>query len=298
MHRHSLRPRRERIPRPRPEGWGFDMTVCIAALSRQDNVVITVSDMMLSDDWTSHETDAMKLNPIGPKNRWVCLYSGDPTMRHKVIIEHLASCFAENGDDTAEGVSRAVERSFRDTLKAEIEGRALSRFGLDRQAFLERGLEFFGPKEFSRLLGKVEGAELGTDFLVAGWESNGIFRLFSVRDPGVTEHHDQIAYHAIGTGSVQADGYLCGTYYRDLSAPELVYRLCEAKFVSEAAPSVGKRTLVWLLHKDGSHSMFPPEEVEKLRQISQQERFKVPPEAVKIAEVGLGRRHKIPWATG
>ncbi len=37
------------------------MTVCIRALSRPDNVIVTASDMMLSDEITSHEAGAMKL---------------------------------------------------------------------------------------------------------------------------------------------------------------------------------------------------------------------------------------------
>src|SRR2546422_940319 len=134
----DLRPFSWRHGRLRPEDWGPGMTLCIAALSRRDEMFITVSDMMLSTEWTSAETLATKLNPVGPKNRWLCMFSGSPTVRHKAVIERLARCLAPEGDDTAAGVAAGLEVAFRETLKEKIEGELLSRFGLDRETFFRR----------------------------------------------------------------------------------------------------------------------------------------------------------------
>jgi hypothetical protein len=279
------------------------MTVCIAALSRPQNVIVAVSDLMLSDEVSSHEGDAMKFNPIGPANRWLAMFAGDPTVRQKVVNERMGSFIDKQSgkDATSRDVADAFEAAFADALREKAERLVLNRYGIDTAQFLREGRAMFGRREFASLHRRLRAVELETDFLVAGWEKDGLFRMFTVHDPGTTIYHDPLGFCAIGTGAPQADGYLCGAYYRDLSAPELVYRLCEAKFRAESAPTVGRRTVVWLLYRDPQpptgkrHFLFPVEKVGDLRTIFEQTRWAFPQNAVEIAATSITGAHPVPW---
>jgi len=152
-----------------------------------------------------------------------------------------------------------MERAFREALKRKIEGEILSPYGLDRATFLRRGRGWFGDEEFVRLLYQINAARLETSFLVVGFEPNENPRIFCVEDPGVWNQYESLGFHAIGTGWVRAVGSLYTTYDTDLTTDELIYRVCEAKFLSESAAGVGKRTIIDVINRDGKHEGLYPE---------------------------------------
>lgn len=215
-----------------------------------------------------------------------------------------ASLEASGGDGTSRSVVTAFEGAFRDVLKAKVEGEVLSPFGIDRGTLLKRGLRYLGEEQFSKVLAEVRAAQLETDFLVAGWESSGVFRMFSVSDPGVASYHDPLGFHCIGAGTLAASGYLCGAYHMTMSTEELVYRLCEAKFIGESAPGVGRQTLVWIVEpqREASgeyayrHSVIIAKHVEAIRIVSEQHRHRVPDPGVAAVTDALTKLHRLPWS--
>jgi 20S proteasome alpha/beta subunit len=79
-------------------------------------------------------------------------------------------------------------------------------------------------------------------------------------------YHQRAGFHAIGTGSDLADAALVRTYERDLTVDEMIYRVCEAKFIGEAASGVGERTYIVTLDKTGAHRGVKfPKQVEPIR---------------------------------
>jgi hypothetical protein len=209
------------------------MTLCVAAFSFRDRTFVTVSDLMLSTDYMSAESSSTKINPISSSGRWICIFAGSPSIYGGTLdrIRGLLVGGAENGKN----VRAAAEKAFREELNHKIEGELLSPFGLSRKEFLEGGKEYFGSEEFQRILYQLNAIRLDTSFIIAGFDENGTPHLFSIADPGITENHLHLGFHAIGTGWLRCAGSLYGTYESDLSTPDLIYRLCEAKFLSEWA---------------------------------------------------------------
>jgi hypothetical protein len=272
------------------------MTVCIAAISYKDQCIVTASDFMLSLDWASKDTQTIKLQPLCPSGRWVAMFSGNPTVDAHVI-KVASDTISSTGKETSADVVKAVEKAFRDELKRKIEGELLSPYGLDRDTFLREGFAGLGEHHFNRLASEIASVRLDTSFLIAGYEpDNGAPKLISAADPGTHEYHNSLGFCAIGAGWAQALGSLYNTYKPDLSRDDLIYRICEAKFLSESALGVGKRTVVLIVAPDGSHKGLYPEFVEPIREIwLRQGRPPVPQDFYTKVK---GTIHEIKWSKG
>ncbi len=265
------------------------MTLCIAAIS--DNDIVTVSDLMLSTPYMSMEAMTAKVWPMGPRAGWLHMFAGSPSVRRRVI-DHIDSALETGGDETTEAVRRAVEAACRDVLREKIEADVLGVYGLDRETFLRNGRAYFGAEEFSRILSKMQAVSLETEFLVGGWEHHpdgSMPRLFSVQDGQQAEHHDALGFHAIGSGWVRALGALYGTFERHAPTAEVIYQLCEAKFLGESASGVGKLTVVMCLSRDGECRMMEPPEVEGLRKIVEARKPQIPSAATELITQSLGK---------
>ncbi len=287
-------------PRPlRRSEWGYDMTLCIAAIGQHKDgpMIVTASDLMLSDTYYgfSTETLALKFDPLGPARRWIAMFSGSPTVRRHVV-DRAEALLNPSNDDTLDVIVAAMETAYRDELKRKQEGEVLSQIGLDRERFL-RSRGKLGQDEFSRLLNRIEAVNLDTDFLVAGWEADGVPRIFSVHHPGIATQHDSLGFYAIGSGWLPAMGSLYRTYDRYLSPADLVFRVCEAKFLGETAPGVGKFTVVYTIRNGGTHKIYSPDHVRQIRDFcAPGSTPSVPDQAREIAKAGLPLGHPIKWA--
>jgi hypothetical protein len=158
---------------------------------------------------------------------------------------------------------------------------------------LEQGKNYFGDEQFTRLLYELNAINLDTHFIIAGFELDGAPHLFSVVDPGISEDHLSLGFHAIGTGSPRCVGALFGTYDSSLSIVDLIYRLCEAKFLGESAMGVGKKTFVDVFSSDGIHQGLVPDLVEPIRAIWQKEGLPPMPASAR-AEISRSL-HTIGW---
>jgi hypothetical protein len=270
------------------------MTVCIAAISRKDNRIVTASDFMLSNEYMSADTRTIKGEPVGRSGKWLAMFSGNPSVQ-AVVLKLANENLSADKSETSTEVLAAIENAFRETLKRKIDAELLSPYGIDRETFLQRGQAWLGEREFSDLLYQLRTTRLETSFLVAGFEPNQQPRIFSVTDPGVSQSHDSIGFHAIGSGNLRALGSLFTTYDYDaeLTTDQLVYRVCEAKFLSESALGVGKRTIINIVDSDGKHEGLFPELVDKVRNIwSQKGRPPIPDEGLRVIQQS---RHEIRW---
>jgi hypothetical protein len=165
---------------------------------------------------------------------------------------------------------------------------------MSRDDFLEHGRAYLGEPEFLRWLAKVEEATLGTTFLVAGVEPTGVVRMFSVENPGVVHYWDRLGYHAIGSGDVLAIASLHRTFKFGLSLADTIYRLCEAKFLGEAAHGVGTHTVVEVVYANGTCQIMWQPDVEALRPIWRQHGMPPVPEAARH-EIGQRLRVANGW---
>lgn len=275
-------------------GWGVEMTLCIAAVSRigPRAQIVTVSDLMLSNDYMSIETGVSKVESLTPSRSWLMMFAGSPTPIASLkqgIKDRL-----QGNPETEMAVRAAAEETYREEVKRKIEGDILSPFGINRETFLRRGRAWFGDQQFNRLVYEIADCKLGVDLIIAGFEPNGWPRIFSISDPGTYESHERTGFYAVGTGSIRAIGSLYTNYDPLLTKSELVYRICEAKFLGEMANGVGKRTVVYTLAANGEYEQIIPVDIEqKIRPVWEQKgKPPVPPEVLPEIDKVL---HKIQW---
>src|SRR5213082_197212 len=73
---------------PMPDRWGQDMTLCIAAVSYLQTLqheIVIAGDFLLSTEEWSTETWATKIESISDAHRWFAMFSGDPTVWHRML---------------------------------------------------------------------------------------------------------------------------------------------------------------------------------------------------------------------
>jgi hypothetical protein len=236
------------------------MTLCIAAVARSSNTIVCVSDYMLSSDTHSIEGALSKLAWLN-HGKWLQLFSGDPS--HNLSVLEKVQTHLHGKPEDRETIRRAYEKMFQKELREKIEAQLLSPIGMTRDEFLVHGRERIGDEQFSRILYQIQHFGLQTEFLVAGFDGNAPV-LLSISDPGTAYIRDALSFHAIGCGAPLAEAYLMTLPFDPFDPlDEIVYRVCVAKFRSEAAPGVGRRTTLATLDKDGTLRRYLSSEWEK-----------------------------------
>lgn len=242
------------------------MTVCIAAIpvaGPRDTCIVTVSDMMLSNDVSSVEVATFKCKPLGASKHWWCMYSGDPSEYEELerrTNSHLSKLSPQALDVAA--VMAAVESAYDETICHHIEAKILRPFRMRVDQFFASGLKKFGESYFRELSQECRNVSLGTDLLVVGFDSSGPHVFAAEKDFASGAHfctsYDQIGFHAIGAGASAAIGNLLShQFFRMKTRDEVVYHICEAALAARTARSVGEIANVIVFNPDGTESDFP-----------------------------------------
>jgi hypothetical protein len=244
------------------------MTLCIAAIAKRDKRIVTVSDHMLTVESISMTADVFstsKVTLIGSGRRWISLFAGETSVAAK--INSAVSVSLGNAIPTAAQVQATYKHEVREALKEKMENEFLSIYGMSRDQFVEKGRAAFGDEEFTKMKDQMRKFHLGTDFLVGGFDENGRTYLFSVNHPGVITSHEQLGFHAVGTGDLLANASLFFNFIYANSLAEVVYRLAEAKFRGEAAPGVGKATTICILGGDKGVQILPSSHIAEFERL-------------------------------
>ena len=122
--------------------------------------------------------------------------------------------------------------------------------GLDINSFREKGREKLGDSLFAEYCRQLKDAALGVSFLVAGFGEKGGGDIFEISDPVERLNHQPLKFWAIGSGARLALQSLAlhGFNYR-MGIGDGVYRVCEAKFITEASYGVGEKTTVLIMRR-------------------------------------------------
>jgi CubicO group peptidase (beta-lactamase class C family) len=228
------------------------MTVCIAAIASRLGAIVTVSDTLLSDDFSSVNTGPKLTSLV--RGRWSCLYAGNPTVFRDLTTRIVDDLKQSNSAATYQDVMDAVERAYDAVLEHSIERQILAPLGMTRKEFIDCGAKKLGENLFREITTEIRLINLATELLVFGFDEHHVAHIFSSDFTGRCTLHDDVRYHAIGAGSWAALGWLSTqkAVAFSPSIPDIVYKLCEAKFAAETARSVGPRTVVLVSFKNGS----------------------------------------------
>ncbi|MGA2604487.1 MAG: hypothetical protein ABSG14_09690 [Verrucomicrobiia bacterium] len=227
------------------------MTLCIAAIAygktNQSPNIVTISDMMLSDPSWSRDTDSPKVMPVTPNSRWLMMYAGIPTIA--IAVRRAARRALVGKVERMESVVSAYQAAYEQELRDTIEHQVLARYGMTMGEFKRKGTDYFGT-EYPDVLDNVNKVNIDTDLLLAGFDPTGEPHLVKINEDG-REICDKMGFCAIGTGYDLATASLIHNYKEDLIHTELIYRMAEAKFRSEAAEGVGTNTAISTLNSAG-----------------------------------------------
>jgi hypothetical protein len=257
-----LRPRQTPPPPSPRRSWDTlvpTMTVCIGAMVRVHGAIALVSDLMVANNVLSKDLATLKHSAIVERGRWWCMYSGSPT-EYAMLKEWFRLNVAED-PKTLDDATRVVERACDALTKRLIERQVTSSFGFTFDQFLDVGLATFGDSYFRDLSEECRKVKLQIELLVIGFDERNRSHIFtSELDPGtrtrVCTVHDPEGVYAIGVGAWSAMGALdAHDIMEGTELSHTIYRLCEAKFISEVAPGVGKVTKVDVFFSDDRPSL-------------------------------------------
>jgi 20S proteasome alpha/beta subunit len=253
------------------------MTIGIAAYSAPDNLIVVASDMMISTGNMSADVTGIKSRAIA--RHWLALFAGNDISCVVPILKEVNEILRPI-PDTLENVGKAFVDALQTQLRLKNENEILRPLGYTLERFQEVGLHQLGSEQFSRLLFRIESQTLDVEFLVAGFDAD-VAQIFTVRPPGTISNYTPLGFWAIGSGQTNALGSLFNSgavVFADTAST--MYRVCEAKFNSESAIGIGKKTVLTLLRKDMSRWSAPFMFIDALRPLWEKTRvLTVPAEA-------------------
>lgn len=268
--------------------WGCDVTIAIAAITSTGQIV-TVSDARISHgDFIPAADDATMKNRRISKSWGMMFAASDAT----AFIPVSSSVYATLGWTGAPNDRNSSEKQVRDAVQTAYENEFnerffrehLSRWGYKdvadfrKNAFADMGKDLYG--DYAIELAKFD---LGLELLVYGFDG-GTAHLFEVANPGKAISHNLRGFVAIGSGSILALAALNRKAVPS-QLPEVVYRLLDAKFASETARDVGKKTYVITMSSDGKFGIMSQPNVEEVRKVWEKaQKQPEPQEALDVIE--------------
>ena len=215
------------------EALGLDVTICIAAMSYYDGVIITVSDRSLSYNDHVPASDNAALKAFSVAAKWGALFSGDPSPVPEIIQDVRQQLYASSSKTTVEHVQEAFRKAWHKSATQRIVDRYLLRLGYKTvQEFAESGLKSLRQEEFARLNAKIETFDPELQFLVYGFDDDPLEggHIFEVGTPeagrDLITSFDIQGFGVIGSGFWAALGVLTSRSAGTLrSADEIAYAL-------------------------------------------------------------------------
>jgi hypothetical protein len=265
--------------------WGFEMTIAIATVTIPEDVIVCVSDRMISfgDDFQAEDNALLKANRLD--GHWELVWAASDINLVPPIIAKFRQIMPDDGSrKSGEAVAQAMAKVYSDVFKATFVARHLSRFGYKTfEQFRTQGRDELGD-HFTELCVQLSRFSLGVEFIIYGHDLKHGARIFEIRDPGEVVDQNLLKFAVIGSGHNMALASLRSRYTQRTFVSESVYDLLCAKFSAETARGVGKTTTVLLLNREGTIRLLPRTEIDQIRAIWDDARKKNahPPEAIDL----------------
>lgn len=225
------------------------MTLCIAALADERSSIVIAADKMVSISVIESELPISKVLKLHPN--WWAMVAASPLPGAFPIVDNVAGRLDEQSQYSVDDVAAVVVEEFRRERLARAEAEHLGSRGLTLERFHDQGREILPDLTYREVDRAITSFAFQVSFLVAGFDAEGVGRVFSVQTPGISDRHDIPGFHAIGSGLY---GAMYMMYYREIgpSTPltEALYYVYEAKAFGELASGVGYGTDMFIMRKD------------------------------------------------
>lgn len=240
-----------RLPPARPRDWGAGMTICIAAIAKDDAIVVT-SDLMASA--VSFSADKVMAKAMRVASHWWVMFSADDTSYVTAVHDRVLNLL-QSTDNVFSNVRSTFVRAYLEERQNQCEHQVLGSYNMNMERFLRENTQMFTAEESRELYTRIKNIRLGCSFLVFGFDQLGQAHIFEVSEGAngdVTDKvMDEIGFWAIGSGQYSALSVLFfHEYSKTKEVPIAIYRVAEAKFMAESAQGVGKYTAVSIFKPD------------------------------------------------
>lgn len=273
--------------------YGSDMTVAIAAFGSK-NEIVTISDQRLSYGEIIPAADEGTMKNKKLSRKWSMMFAAedatafDPVIDQTITnLESLPHSEAQYGkrDFNLKAVMNAAQQAYEKEFNERFFREKLARFGFaDIADFRRTGYAEMGRDLYHQYAMDLAKFDLGLELLVYGFDASGHQDIFEVANPGKVISHSIRGYAAIGSGSLMA---LAALNRRALerTLTDTIWRLFDAKFSSETARDVGRKTHVITLNNSGENGFFVEDEVNLIHEIWKREMSRPnPADAIKYFE--------------
>ncbi len=145
----------------------------------------------------------------------------------------------------------AFTEAYRAERLKQVNDVVLARYGLTHREYISGGITV------DEVRADVKEFDLGSDFLIGGFDLAGQQHLFSVVNPGIAQGFTGAGYFASGVGAAYSVNNLAFRSYSwgTASLIEALYQICESKFIGEVQ-NVGRDTVVTALRQHEGASFF------------------------------------------
>jgi hypothetical protein len=269
------------------------VTICIAAKSREEQIIAAVTDCLLSfpdfPEVPGLEGAIEKASIVD--GRWYTLFAGESpsalSLLRDIKIAAGEITLSRDVSLSLKEVKNLFKKTYRLHFRQRIEDDVLSRLDLDWTAFRKAK----GKNEYADIRKDILKYNLRVSFLVFGVDEQQQTQIFTVGNPGIVQ--DQGAYWAIGIGSEAAFTHMSIRPIAHLPLNDLIYRICETKFATEKVQGIGRDTILFIVSKTLGFQLIKPKYIAQLREVWEQEcRKSAPNDALQIIKEAL--RHATP----
>lgn len=249
-----------------------EMTVAIAGFTSSREFVVTVSDARLSHGEVIPAVDEATMKNRKIAARWGMMFAAQDASAFLPVLNTVYKKLSFTGAPEDPNFSDAeVKKAIVEAYESEFNERFfreyLARWGFsDIQDFRKKGFVELGKDLYGDYADKLAKFDLGLELLVYGYGTDGTRHLFEIANPGKVITHNLRGFAAIGSGSWMA---LAALNRKPIitSLPYTIYRLLDAKFSSETASGVGRKTHVIIMSSEGKFGAVGQAEIEQIRDI-------------------------------
>ena len=286
-----------RLPPARPRDWGAGMTICIAAIAKDDAIVVT-SDLMASA--VSFSADKVMAKAMRVASHWWVMFSADDTSYVTAVHDRVLNLL-QSTDNVFSNVRSTFVRAYLEERQNQAEHQVLGGYNLSMERFLRENTQMFTAEESRDLYTRIKYIRLGCSLLAFGFDKFNIAHIFEVSEDvngDVSDKvMDNIGFWAIGSGQYSALSILFfHEYSRTKELTTAIYRVAEAKFMAESAQGVGKYTLMGIFKPDLHASFLGYAKLDEIRAKWQAEGApRTPKNIEKFIEGMISWRELQPW---
>ena len=232
------------------------MTVCIAALCENSSQVVLVADRMITSGLAIQFEHPLTRKVTSLSKNCLALTAGD-ALAFTELFNDVLRVTSNRRFTAVEEFVEVIKNSYQELRKKQIVERILRPWGFDsfEDFYTAHGHGRLPDPLVFGITSQITDHDYGLQILVGGITFQDA-HIYSIEDPGTSHCFDSIGFHVIGMGTNLAlSSLIASKCHAEMSMPDVLMRVMDAKLTAENAPGVGRQTDVSVILNDGVASL-------------------------------------------